>query len=465
MRFQPLDRIAIALILILTILISLLLFNGDRTTPYVRDFSWANQQVSAEDNAFILTFSRPMNHKSVEQNLKIEPTLDGKFSWSGRRMAYTLKAPIPYGQTYKLTLKDAYDAFVSELGNYTPIKPFASSFFSPNPAFAYIGRTNEESGRLVIYDLTKQTKQILTPIDLTVLDFRIYSDRSKILFSAVPKTSSFINPLEQKIYTVNLNPNSLPKFNPELKLILDSGDYQNFKFDLSADGQAIVVQRLSRLQPGQYGLWIIREGEEPKSLGNQPGGDFIIAPDSQSVAIAQGEGVAILPLQEGGNPLDFLPKFGMVLNFSKDGSEAVMVKFNKDYSRSLFRVTNQGVQEEILRTSGSILAAQFDPQKQNLYGIFTDVKQTATTYQETPYIGVLNLKTKQLERLQILPPWQREPQLSLAPDGSALLFDCSLKPSPNPFTQNHKINLHPLISSSNLVNLPEIIGANPQWLP
>lgn len=494
MRFQPLDRLAIAFIVILTLLVGFLLLNGDRSSTYVRDFSWANQKVNADNNAFILTFSRPMNQKSVEQNLKLEPPLKGKFSWSGRRMAYTLTDSLTYGQNYKLTIQNAYDGFVSELGNHAPIKPFSSNFSTPDPAFAYIGRLDNESGRLMVYDAATNTKQILTSRDLVVLDFRIYSDRSKILFSAVPKTSGFINPLEQKLYTINLNSF---KTSDRPELVLDSGDYQNFKFDLSADGKAIVAQRLSRVNRGQYGLWVIREGVA-KSLGNQPGGDFIITPDSESVAIAQGEGVAILPLIEGGKPLDFLPKFGMVLSFSKDGSEAVMVKFNKDYTRSLFRVTNQGVQEEILRSKGSILSAQFDRKKQNIYGIFTDVTQTATTYQEQPYIGIINLNApslRQVQKIQILPSWQRDTHLSLAPDGNGLIFDLSLERSQNPFEQNSKIiynNLNPDIKLTNTPNIldlsevvcskppcpaqvtstsqfeaefPEIIGSHPQWLP
>lgn len=469
MRFQPLDRLAIAFIVILTLLIGFLLLNGDRTTPFIRDFSWANQKINANNNAFILTFSRPMNHKSVEQNLKIEPPLKGKFSWSGRRMAYTLTDSVKYGRQYNLRLNDAYDGFVSELGNYTPIKPFSSNFSTPNPAFAYIGK-DDEAGSLIVYDIATNTKQILTPKDLTVLDFRIYSDRSKILFSAVPKTTGFINPLEQKLYTISINLGSEQrKFEEQPKLVLDSGEYQNFKFDLAANG-TIVAQRLSRVNPGQYGLWVIRDGEA-KSLGNQPGGDFIITPDSESVAIAQGEGVAILPLVEGGRPLDFLPKFGMVLNFSEDGSEAIMVKFNKDYTRSLFRVTNQGVQEEILKSKGSILSAQFDRKKQNIYGVFTDVKQTATTFQEQPYIGVINLTTpiRQVQKIRVLPPWQRDIHLSLAPDNeSEFLYDLALTRSPNPFEQNSKIIYNNLSSESKTqftAQFPEIIGSHPQWLP
>jgi hypothetical protein len=66
----------------------------------------------------------------------------------------------------------------------------------------------------------------------------------------------------------------------------------------------------------------------------------MITPDSAAVAVAQGQGIAILPLQsQAKKPLDFLPQFGMVLDFARDGSEAAMVKFNSDSTLSIFVTT------------------------------------------------------------------------------------------------------------------------------
>ena len=79
---QPIDRMAIALMLLLSILMGLLLLSGDRTAPRVREFTWENKQIGAADTGFILTFFRPMNHATVEENLKLEPELPGKFSWA-----------------------------------------------------------------------------------------------------------------------------------------------------------------------------------------------------------------------------------------------------------------------------------------------------------------------------------------------------------------------------------------------
>jgi Tol biopolymer transport system component len=312
-------------------------------------------------------------------------------------------------------LENAYDRFANEAGNHTPIQPFTGTFHTPKPILAYIGTSQKELGRLVIYDLKQKSKQVVTPENLLVSDFRIYPDRQRILFLATNK-APVIDPLDRKLYTVTLQPK------PEVKLVLDSNEYQNFKFDLSPDGSTILVQRLNRLVPGQYGLWIIKDNQPPKPLENQPGGDFMFTRDSSSIAILQGAGVAILPLEPQAKPLDFLPKFGTILNFSRDGAQAAMVKFSNNYTRSLFRVTNQGVQQEVFQTNGSILSAQFDPQGENLYCLLTEVKQTKETYRELPYLAVINLKTKNLTRLLDFPN-QRNLQVSIAPDGQYLLFD------------------------------------------
>lgn len=76
--YEPIDRAALSLILLLSLAIGLLVIAGNRSLLKVRDFSWKNQQVGARDTAFILTFSRPMDRGSVEANLRIEPALPGK---------------------------------------------------------------------------------------------------------------------------------------------------------------------------------------------------------------------------------------------------------------------------------------------------------------------------------------------------------------------------------------------------
>lgn len=431
---QPIDRLAVGLMLVLALLIGLLLWSGDHSQPRVRKFSWQGKQIGAEDTAFILTFNRPMNQASVEENLEIEPPLPGKISWAGRRMAYTPLSPVPYGTKYHLQLEGAKDNFAHE-DEGKAIEPFSVTFRSRDRAFAYIGVEPEEKGRLILFNLTQQRKTVLTPPDLVVMDFQPYPDREKILFSASASQSQDQGLLDQQLYTVttgiSFQSSEQDSFSAEavgkVELVLDSKEYQNLKFDLSPDGETIVVGRVNRQNPADFGLWIIAQGEKPRPLDNQPGGDFVIAPDSASLAVAQGQGVAILPLQPAAEPLDFLPKFGIVLSFARDGSAAAMVKFNNDYTRSLFFVTNQGIQKEVLRTTGSILDCDFAPSKENLFCLLTELIE-GEEYLEEPYIGEISLKpTEESDKAEVkalvLLPEQRDIQMSLSPDGLALLFD------------------------------------------
>ncbi|HAA28755.1 MAG TPA: hypothetical protein DCE56_15035 [Cyanobacteria bacterium UBA8553] len=489
---QPIDRLALTAMLVLLVLIGMLLLSGDQTAPRVRAFSWEDKQVGAKDTAFMLTFSRPMNHASVEANLKITPSIPGKVSWAGRRMAYTPLFPVPYGNKYQIQLNGATDQFSGPKGKGTQMEPFTASFRTRDRAFAYVGVDGQEQGRLILYNLTSQQKSILTPEDIVVMDFKVYPDGDRILFSASERKNQEKGLLEQQLYTVSTGlsfdtTDSSPEPAGRINLVLDSKKYQNLKFDLSSDGKKIVVQRVNRNNPSDFGLWIVQPNAEPKPLGNQPGGDFVIAPDSASVAVAQGQGVAILPLTSStAKALDFLPKFGMVLNFAQDGSAAAMVKFNQDFTRSLFLVNNQGVQKELLRTTGSILRCEFTPTKDTLYCLLTQLVEGTQEYQEEPFLAAVDLKApNDSQQLPVKPlvslPNQRDIQISLSPDGLALLFD-QLGTKPPDATDTMRTNegqaiatgllwLLPLVNNTQS-NTPTQLqpeqllpGFHPRWLP
>lgn len=492
--FQPLDRVAIALIAILSVLTVLLLFQGDAVAPRVRDFSWQNKRVGVQDTAFYLNFTRPMDTKSVEENLQIDPSLPGKISWAGRKMAYTLLSPSPYGTSYQVVLNGAKDRFTQT--DKKSIQPFKGVFQSRDRAFAYLGVEGEEQGRLILYNLTGQQKTLLTPKDLVVGDFQPYPTGNKILFSATERSSERASGLPpSQLYTVTtgiadeLDSKDSPPLG-RIELVLDSKDYQNLKFDLSADGKTIVVQRVNQKNPGEFGLWILRNNDDdrpPKAqlLKSQPGGDFLITPDSSTVAVAQGEGVAILPLQtQATQPLDFLPKFGMVLNFAADGTQAAMVRFNSDYTRSLFLVNNQGVQKELLRTTGSINSCLFHPVLSNLYCMLTQLIE-GEVYQEQPYLAAIDLNSGKQTPLIVMPE-QRDVQISLAPDGLALLLDQIVTTSTPTVPQinvprtsdgeaisTSRLWLVPLFARASVSTTPNQIqpeqlplpGFHPRWLP
>ncbi|MGJ3250860.1 MAG: hypothetical protein ACFE0J_06985 [Elainellaceae cyanobacterium] len=514
---QALDRTALIVIGVLSVMIAGLLLLGDRTAAHVRSFSWDDKRVGAEDTAFILDFSRPMDRESVESNLHLEAIvpdeepqpIPGKFSWAGRRMAYTLDAPAPYGYEFELTLEGAHDRF-SVLGDdSSTIRPFKSRFHTRDRAFLYLGTNDDETGRLILYNITRQEKRLLTPETLVVMDYEAYPEGDRVLFSATNRESYEQGLLNQQLYTVStgiraessadtpgthsntLVPSKLPESIPaegEIKLVLDDDDYQNLKFDLSPDGQTIVVYRVNRSNPAEFGLWSIGSDGQPKPLESEPGGDFLITPDSQALAYLQGEGLAILPLNaeddDTNEPLEFLPTYGMVLSFASDGSAAALVKFNADPynpTRSLYLVTNQGAEKELLKTTGSILNATFDPTKTRLFCLLTELLP-GDVYVEQPYLTAIDLETgERIDLLQL--PIQQDIQMSLAPDGLGILFDQVVAAS-EPTSDNEAIrgiDGKPIATSrlwflpvltdenENLVQTePEVlpfVGLRPRWLP
>ena len=496
---QPLDRTALALMLVLTLLIGILVWSGDRTLPLVRDFSWQAKQVGVEDAFFTLTFSRPMDEASVEASLQIVPHLPGKISWAGRRTTYTLTAPVAYGTSYKVRLEGATDRFRSNGHSQKGklIEPFTGEFSTRERAFAYVGVSAQEKGRLILYNLSQNKKTLLTPKSLVVGDFKPYPQGDRILFSAADWSNNAPGLFEQQLYSVttgmppqsNDRPWGTAKGNRAdvsqeppgtIERVLDNRDYQNLKFDLFPNGQAIVVQRVNRDNLGEFGLWVVRTDEVPKPLNNQPGGDFLITPDSETVAISHEEGVSILPLTPNAKPLDFLPEFAKVLSFAKDGSAAAMVKSNSDYTRSLFLVTTQGIEKELLHTNGIILDAKFAPLSTTIYCLYTQLKKEEQ-YEEKPYLVAIDLKTSQVKQLLVLPK-KLDIQMSLSPDGLALMFDEVVTTSTLPTAESLTTNEGKEIASSRLWLLPltpntakstsqvqpkllPLQGFHPRWLP
>lgn len=513
---QPLDRVALITMTILTIVIVIFVAVGDRTAPKVREFTWQDKQIGAGDEALILSFTRPMNEVSVEENFALEALVSenerelipGRFSWAGRRMAYTLNAPAPYGYEFELTLDSAFDRFSGEQQAKTLLQPFRGTFQTRDRAFLYLGTTGSEEGRLVLHNLTQKEKTILTPETLVITDYEPYPKGDRVLFAATDRASQEQGLVNQQLYVVSTGidvappvsiggyaANSIPASSPsnlpakgDIQLVLDSIDYQNLKFDLSPDGQTIVIYRVNRQNPAEFGLWVVRAGQDPQPLPSEPGGDFLITPDSQAVAYLQGEGMAIFSLNpdpetSDNKPLDFLPQYGLVLNFARDGSAVATVQFNADPltpTRSLYLVTNRGENTELVETTGSILKAEFDPSGKFLYCLLTELLP-GDIYVEQPYLSAINLETLERTDLLVL-PIQRDIQMHVAPDGLGILFDQIITAQSPDESSVLRSNDGQSIASGQLWFFPIVLGEDgnpiqtepniisdeglrPQWLP
>lgn len=500
-RQFPLDRVALSLMGGLIVASVLLVALGDHAVAKVQDFSWEERTIGADNAAFVLTFSRPMDPPSVEANLQITPSLPGRVSWAGRRMAYTLDVPVPYGETFEVRLPDARDRF-SQADNPVQFEAFTGAFHSRDRAIAYIGTQGNEAERLVMINFSQGGNPlILTPENLKVLDFEPYPLGDRILFSAIAKTDTAAGNLTPTLYTVatGLSPN--PPLEPiaeefalsaepdeagTLTTILDSGEYQNLAFDLAPNGQIIVVQRVNQTNPADFGPWVVVAGKEPRPLETEPGGEFLIGPDSQTLLLLQGQGTAVIPLDAAKEnadavvePLDFLPEFGRVFDISSDGGAAAMVNFNQNdpdrrFTETLVVVTNQGEETELLDATGSVIAAEFDPTDRILYALASDLLP-GEDYQEQPYLAAIALNQNQAPlRLLTLPP-QTRTSMDVSPDGLAALIEVALPSLDDPTVEVTQTILLPLfqttdqrITGTPAQAVPQVLpfaGISPQWLP
>lgn len=437
--------------------------------------------MGADATAMLFTFSRPMNPDSIESAFQLTPDFPGRFSWAGRRFAFTPELPLPYGLEYRLELTAGQE----RRSPYRSLVPFQAKFRTHDRAFAYLGSQGKEEGRLLLYNLTQQQQRVLTPENLVVLDFLPYPHGDRILFSAIPRRDSAVI-AEAAIYTVTtgLNycnpepaPCSLRSRGGEIQEILSSQDYQNLAFDLSADGETIIVLRNNqRISNAALELWKLPAEGEPSVIQRDPGGEFRIAPDNNSLVIAQGEGLAVLPLEADSKPLDFLPQFGRVLGFSRDGTQAATIRFNQDFSQSLFWVDSAGNRQELRRVEGEILSADFSPNRRSLYSLLSE-------NDDSEFLSLLSfdLQNKQKPATTLLQiPRQGSITLDLAPDGLAIIFD-----QPNPVTVDQadsattgagsQLWVLPLIppkdnatQQTGVLPLPEVLplqGSRPRWVP
>jgi hypothetical protein len=467
--------------------IALILQQGDRTSLQVNHFSWAGEKIGIQDRHFTLSFNRPVQRQSVAENLAIDPPLPGTISWRGNQLFYTLTELPFYGTKYEVQLKGAEERFSRK-----PFNPFLGVFSSHDRAFAYIGLQRPERGRLILCQIVEGAdgtlelkKTILTPGDLVVTHFKIYPQGDKIVFSAFDPASIGVGVPKQQLFTVTtgLNFKTTGTRSPSGKIqrLLDAQIYQNLQFDLSGNGQTIVVQRVNHNNPADAGLWVILADEDPRPLGIR-GDQFSISPDGRRVAVSQPGGVALLPLGKDGGVPKFLAGYEKILGFSRDGNKQVIVRVNFDYSRSLYLLDERDGLRGLFRTIDPVLGCQFEPRREELlYCLKTNlVIGDDRRIEEEPYLAMIDLATGRDLPLLALPNSQ-DVQMSISPDGVALLFDQvvtvpsrggnDLMTREGETIANGQLWVLPLPLNVNFNNPPKLLpkelntGFKPRWFP
>ncbi|CCI22401.1 Ig-like domain-containing domain [Microcystis aeruginosa] len=479
-RLAWFDRLVLASILALIAAISSILIQGNQVPTRGENFSWQGRKIGVRDNYFTLSFNRPIDRSDIETSLVINPPLPGKISWAGDRLTYTLTELPIYGKKYQVKLPIAQG------------EDFIGEFYSHDRAFAYIGVNQEERGRLIVCNIIQGTnkvtelkKTILTPGDLVVTDFQIYPRGDRILFSAFDRSDLGRDTPKQQLYTIttglNHDENSQNLPSGRIERFLDAKTYQNLRFNLSDNGKTLIVQRINHGNPGDASLWVISDDGQSRPLGIQ-GDIFLLSPDGKKAVVSQTGGVAVIPLDVQGGKPQFLPTYEKILAFSRDGRQKLMVKSEPDNQRSLFLLNDQGESRLLLRTANPIISCEFEPrQEKTLYCLKSDlVMGSDGKVKEEPFLAIIELKTGKMIPLLALPNY-RDVQMSMSPDGVALLFDQlatipfgvgnDLVTGEGSSIADGRLWLLPLPDQFSPNSIPKILpqelnaGFKPRWLP
>jgi hypothetical protein len=112
-----------------------------------------------------------------------------------------------------------------------------------------------------------------------------------------------------------------------------------------------------------------------------------------------------------------------IVGFSQDGSQKLLVRDNQDYTRSLVLLDRDGTTKELFQTLAPVINCAWEPREERLlYCLKIGLVQRGEAVQQEAFLAATDLKTVQEVAVLVLPNYQ-DVQMSMSPDGVALLFD------------------------------------------
>jgi Tol biopolymer transport system component len=173
------NKLTLGVILGLGTAIAVLSMASARLGPSVDSFTTLQTFDGTSVNTQIaLTFTEPMDPRSVERGFKIDPAVKGDFNWAGNQLLFSPRKSLHYQTSYTLTLsKVAHDLHGKHL-----FRPFRKSFATQAPHLIYLGTSGAERGRLVLVSLTGK-REIVGSDDGLITGFSLSFDHSLVVYA------------------------------------------------------------------------------------------------------------------------------------------------------------------------------------------------------------------------------------------------------------------------------------------
>lgn len=183
------NRVALAVIVGLALTIGILSVASARLGPTVDTVTTAQEMDGTSvDTSIQVTFTEPMNPRSVQRAFHIAPQVRGAFNFSGNSMQFTPKKLLRYGTTYTISI----DSRALGAGGKHLYRPYRATFTTQQPHLVYLGTQGREKNRLVLASIDGR-RRILGPDDGSVTDFSVSLDRSLIVYVRRPQTSGHVD--------------------------------------------------------------------------------------------------------------------------------------------------------------------------------------------------------------------------------------------------------------------------------
>lgn len=173
------DRIIVAAVLALAMGAGALTVTSARLGPSIDSLATAQILGGTSVNTQIaITFTEPMNIRSVERNFALSPGVKGSFSWSGNEMLFVPQHALAYAHAYTVTVGSAAR---DRMGKRI-FRPYHTSFTTEAQHLIYLGATGRERNRLVLASVMAG-RRVIGPNDGTVTDFSLSYDRTTVVLA------------------------------------------------------------------------------------------------------------------------------------------------------------------------------------------------------------------------------------------------------------------------------------------
>jgi Tol biopolymer transport system component len=173
------DRIIAAVVLAFAMVAGALTVTSARLGPSIDSLATAQMLGGTSVNTQIgITFTEPMNIRSVERSFTLIPRVHGSFSWSGNEMIFLPGHALEYDRSYTVTV----GATARDRTGKRMLRPYHASFTTEAQHLIYRGASGPDNNRLVLASVTGQ-RRIVGPDDGTVIDFSLSYDRTTVVFA------------------------------------------------------------------------------------------------------------------------------------------------------------------------------------------------------------------------------------------------------------------------------------------